>query len=434
LFTLALSVLTGLFFGAVPSLHATRPDVGLTLKNETGTLSLRSASARFRSGLVVAQVALSLLLLIGAGLFVRSLYNLNSLDPGFEPERLLAFSVDPSLNGYDLQRRLQVCARVRDEIAAEPGVRSVSLAEVALMTNSNWSSTVTVEGYEAKEGEDMNPNGNGVAPEFFSTLGMPLVAGRDFTEGDDLKASRVAIVNEAFARYFYGDEDSLGRRFGFGRAPEAWISIIGVVRDGKATSMREEPARVMYLPYTQRTDLGTVTFYVRAAMDPEHLGARIHDAVARVDSTLPVTDLKTMNRQIEESLFAERMVAALSVVFGTLATLLAAIGVYGVLAYAVSMRTREIGIRVALGAERGSVLLLVLKDVALLALLGIAIGLPLGFGVARMVESQLYGLSARDPVAIATATVVLLAAALLAGYLPALRASRVSPMTALRHD
>jgi predicted permease len=432
LFTFLVSLLTGLVFGAVPAFSATHTAVFPTLKDEAGSIASRS-SGRFRSGLVVAQVALSLLLLLGAGLFVRSLSNLAALDPGFAPEGLLSFTVDPSLNGYDLEKRMETVARIRDEIAGEPGVLSVSLAEIGLMTGSNTSSTIKVEGYETKEGEDMNPGQNGVSPEFFDTLGIPLLSGRDFTEADDLDAPRVAVVNEDFARYFFGEEDPLGRRFSFGRS-DARVVIVGVAGGGKSRSMREEPGRFLYLPYTQSIDLGAVTFYLRAAVDPESLGARVREAVSRVDAALPVTDLKTMKRQIAESLFVERMVAALSVAFGGLATLLAAVGVYGLLSYTVAMRTREIGIRVALGAERKGLLFLVLREVAFLALLGVGIGLPAGLVFGRLVESELYGLNARDPMAIGLATLMLLVAAGLSGLIPAARASRVDPMVALRHE
>jgi predicted permease len=302
------------------------------------------------------------------------------------------------------------------------------------MTNSSYSSTVKVEGYESKEDENMNPGMNGVSPEFFSTLGIPVLAGRDFSDGDDLASPRVAVVNESFSRYFYGGGDPVGRRFSFGRDEETAITIIGLVRDGKTMSLREEQERFLYLPYTQSTDLGSVTFYVRSAVDPESLGLRVREAVARVDSSLPITDLKTMNRQIDESLYVERMVAALSVAFGGLATLLAAVGLYGVLSYTVAARTREIGIRVALGASRKGLLLLVLKEVALLVTLGVAIGLSASLIAGRLVETELYGLSGWDPAATVLATLVLLATAALAGYIPAARASRVDPMVALRYE
>jgi predicted permease len=433
LFAFLLALGTGLVFGAAPALKASRPDLAPTLKNEAGTLAARSGSTGFRRGLVVAQVALSLLLLIGAGLFQRSLQNLGSIDPGFEPDGLLAFSVDPSLNGYDIDRRLEVLRRIRDEIAAEPGVLSVSLAEVALMTDRRSARTVRVEGYESKEGENMNPGNNGVAPGFFSTMGMTLLSGRDIADTDTAESTKVAVVNESFARYFFGEADPLGRRFGFGRGPRD-VVIVGVVTDGKASSLREQPLRRVYVPYTQSADLGWVTFYLRAVVDPERLSGPIRELVSEVDATLPVRDFKTMQGQIRKSLFVERLVAALSVSFGIAATLLAALGLYGLMSYAVTLRTREIGIRVALGADGRGVLLMVLGEVVALTLLGVAVGLPSGYALGRLVESELYGLSARDPLTIAIATVSLLAAAILAGYVPAARASRVDPNVALRYD
>ncbi len=260
LFALGLALLTGLVFGLVPAFQATRPALASTLKSESGSVMGGTGSFRFRKGLVVTQVALSLLLLIGAGLFTRSLVNLRSLHPGFETERLLAFSVDPSLNGYDLARRFRLFEEIQQELGAEPGVRLVSMAEEALMTDSNSSSTVKVEGYEAKEGENMNPNFNGVGPEFFETLGIPLLAGREFTSADTMGAPRVAVVNETFARYFFGDKDPLGRTFALGREEDKPITIVGVAKDGKAASLREEPLRFVYLPYAQETAVGGLTY------------------------------------------------------------------------------------------------------------------------------------------------------------------------------
>jgi predicted permease len=435
LFTIVLSVLTGIASGIVPALRSSRSDLAPALKSEAASVVGGGGHFRLRKGLVVAQVALSLLLLIGAGLFARSLMNLRSLNPGFRAERLYTFTVDPSLNGYDFGRRADVLGRIQEELAAEPGVTAASAAEVALLTNSNSSSTVRVEGYESKEGEDMNPHFNSVAPGFFATLGIPVVAGRDLRPTDVLGAPKVAVVNEVFASYFFKDESPLGRRFGRGPRERGHdIEIVGVVRDGKGASLREETRRFVYVPYMQEERVGSLTFYVRSNAPPDSVGNRLRAAVLKVDPTLPVTDLKTMSAQIGESLFLERMVASLSAAFGLLATVLAAIGLYGVTSSAVSMRTREIGLRVALGADRRAVLLLVLRDVALLAAIGVAIGLPGGYGLGRIVESQLFGLTARDPLTYGVATIALLTTAFLAGLIPAARAARVDPMTALRHE
>ena len=434
LFAFGISLVTGLVFGLVPALQSTRPALAPVLKNEASSIATGGSAFRFRKGLVVAQVALSMLLLVGAGLFTRSLMNLNALDPGFQPERLVDFAVDPALSGYPLARRLAVLKQIQDELRAEPGVREASMASVALMTNSNLSNSIKVEGYEAKEGEDMNPNFNEVAPGFFDTLGISLLRGRDFTEADTAGAPKVAVVNEAFARYFFGKGDPVGRHFGLGGDEPLNVTIVGLVRDGKATTLREEPLRFVYVPYQQQPAIGGMTFYARAAVDPDTLAGRVRRLVQRVDPGLPVTDLKTMRAQIRESLFNERMVAALSAAFGLLATLLAAVGLYGVMSYAVAQRTREIGIRVALGAQRRAVLGMVLGEVALLVGIGVAIGLPSGYALGRLVEGQLFGLDARDPLTFALATALLLVSALLAGYVPAARATRIDPMVALRYQ
>ncbi len=434
LFTLVVAVVTGVSFGLLPALRASRTDVAPTLKSEAGAV-VGGGHSRVRRGLVVAQVALSLLLLIGAGLFTRSLMNLRVLDPGFRADRLFTFSVDPSRDGQDFAHRTATLRRIQEELAAEPGVAAASAAEVALMAGNDYGSTVRVEGYEAKEDEDMNPRFNCVAPGFFSTLGMPLLAGRDILDTDVLRAPNVAVVNEEFARYFFQNGNPIGRRIGLRRRPNGYdIEIVGLVRDGKSSTLREKPLRFVYLPYAQEPTVGGLTFYVRSVVEPGSFAPRLRAAVARVDAMLPVTNLKTMEAQIGESLFVERMVAALSAAFGLLATVLAALGLYSVMSHTVALRTREIGLRVALGADGRSVLLLVLREVALLAALGVAIGLPGGYGLGRVVESQLFGLTARDPATFGVATLALVATVFVAGLVPALRAARVDPMTALRYE
>ena len=433
-FAFALATLTGLACGLVPALQATRPPIMATLRNEATAVVGGASGSRVRRTLVVAQVALSLLLLVGAGLFSRSLANLRSLDPGFRPDRLVTFHVDPALSGYDQGQRLAFFDRLTEALRAEPGVESVSLAAMALMAGNDSSSTIKVEGYTEREDEDMNPNFNWVGPGFFETLGMPLVRGRDITDADRKGGTKVAVVNETFARYFFGDADPLGRRFGRVRSGLVDVEIVGVVRDGKGSSLREAPLRYAYVAAAQQDSLGEMTYYVRTAADPQGLLARVPALVARIDPALPVTEARTMPAQIGQSLFVERLVAGLAAAFGLLATLLAALGLYGVMAYAVAQRTREIGIRMALGAERRDVMRMVLRDVALLAGLGVVLGLPGGYGLGRAIQSQLFGLDARDPLTFVVATAALLLAALGAGYLPARRATRVDPLVALRSE
>jgi predicted permease len=436
LFTMGVSLLTGLLFGLIPAWQTSRPAVTSTLKDEAGSV-IGGGHVGFRKGLVVAQVALSLLLLFAAGLLTRSLHNLRSVDPGFDQERLLTFSVDPSLGGHSGPRALELFRRLQEDLAAQPGALRASMASAPFMTDSASQSTVKVDGYEAKEGENLNPQVNSVGAGFFATFGVPLLEGRDFAPGDVAGAPRVAIVNETFARYFFGSASPLGRRFGFGRDKATDIEIVGLVRDTKANNLRESTPRYVYLPYTQGDgpeDLAAMTFYVRSTQPESAAALAVRQAVARLDPNLPVSDFKTMRAQVSESLFLERLVAGLSAAFGLLATLLAAVGLYGVMSYTVTRRTREIGIRMAIGAERSSVLWLVLEEVALLAALGIAIGAPLALALSRFAESQLFGLTPYDPLTLVAAMTALAAVTLGSGYLPARRATKVDPMTALRYE
>jgi len=442
LFTLAVSLLTAVTFGLAPALQGSKPDMNRTLREEAGSVSSGAAHARLRKGLVVAQVALSMLLVAGAGLFSRSLYNLRHLSPGFEPDALVSFAISPELNGYDQVRLRQFYQALQDDLRQVAGVRGVSMSAEPVLVDSVSSRTIQVQGYQTKPDENMNPWTNEIAPDYFRTMGIPLVLGREFTERDAADAPLVAIVNETFAKYYFGTENPIGRRFGWRvlENPGA-IEIVGVVKDSFHGSMREgstsdnEIRRFVYSPLQQSEELTGMTVYVRGEPGRENdLLQRLRDAVRRRDAALPIYSVATMERTIDEAVFTERMLAVLSAAFGLLATLLAAVGLYGLMSYTVARRTREIGIRIALGAERTAVVWLVLREVALLIGIGLAIGVPAALGLSRLVASQLFGLSARDPLTLVVAVIVLASVGAAAGYLPARRAAAVEPVRALRYE
>jgi predicted permease len=434
-FALALSILTGVIFGMAPSWSTFRTDVAGTLKEQSAGAMGSTGQVRFRKALVVAQVGLSLVLLIGAGLFARSLFNLKQIDPGFRANNLLTFAVQPSLNGYDQARTLSLYDRLHDEAAALPQVCGVAMAEIALLSGNVNMSGIIVPGYDPKEGERMSVRENFVSPGYLSSMGIPLVTGREITRQDGPNAPKVAVVNEQFARKYFGAESPIGRRFHKRSAKDdAGIEIVGVVRDGKHADLREDPETFVYYPFVQHEAIMRMNFYVRTTQDPAVLGATLREQVRRVDPNLPVFEMKTVEQQIDEDVFAERLVAALSTFFGALATLLAAIGLYGVMAYTVSRRTREIGLRMALGAGRQEVLRMVMREVGLLALLGIGIALPAAYALSRLIQAQLYNIRGSAPAIFAVASLLVAAVAATAGLIPAVRASRIDPMSALRNE
>jgi predicted permease len=446
LFTFAVTILTGIIFGLVPAMQTTKPNIAGTLKDQAGAV-VGGGHNGLRKGLVVAQVTLSLLLLVGAGLFVRSLANLRNLGPGFPAEKLLGFNIDPSLNGYTPERMKVFYPRLSEVLSSIPGVQSVGLASMRVLEDNEWDSSMSVEGFTpAKPDEHAQPFMNAIGPNYFATMGVPIVAGRDFNINDnrDVKhgpqewnwSPTTIMINEKFAKKYFAGRNPIGLHLGFGTDPgtPTDMEVIGVVKDFKYTNLRDEIPEQAFVPYLSDRFLGGMTVYLRTVMDPNQLIPAVRSKVRDLDPNLPIYALRTTEVQINNSLSTERMIASLSAVFGFLATLLAVIGLYGVMAYTVAQRTREVGIRMALGAARANVIWMVMREVLLLVAIGVIVGVIAALALTRVVQSQLFGLTPHDPLTLALATAALAFVACAAGYIPALRASRLDPMAALRYE
>jgi predicted permease len=436
LFAAAVAIGTGLLFGLFPALHSTRPDLVTAIKNSAGQPSGARAASRFRTALATTQIALSTMLLILAGLFTKSLTNISRVELGIDTDRLVVFGLSPDRNGYTPARSKALFEQVEDELAAIPGVSGSAVALVPLLANNNWGNGVSVQGFASGPDTDNDSMYNEVSPGYFGAVGMRLLAGRDFTRGDVEGGPKVAIVNEAFARKFNLTGKVVGSRMASssGDGAKLDIEIVGLVKDAKYSAVKREIPPVYFTPYRQDPDVGSVTFYARTRLEQDALLQAIPRLVARIDPNLPVEELRSMDEQIRRNVGVDRLISILSASFAIVATLLASIGLYGVLAYTVTQRTREIGLRMALGADARRVRRLVLGRVGWMTLAGASVGVVAAIAIGNAAGSQLYELKGYDPTVLVSATGLLVLVALAAGLIPALRASRVNPLTALRQD
>jgi predicted permease len=433
-FTFIVSVAAALLCGIAPALRATRIALSPSLQEGRGAVSVASRSPLART-LVVSQVALSLALLIGAGLFLRTLVNLSNVDTGFNKENVLTFGIDPPSVGYKEDLRLvSLYQQVEQRVSALPGVRAASISFFTF-DQGEWTDPVSVIGRTPTPEDDMAATHNVVGPGYFAMMGIPLLVGRVFGPQDTGASPKVAVINETFARWYVPGGSPIGRRFGLGGDPAHSndIEVVGVVKDAKYQDMRERPFPAAYYPYTQHVQY-LYDFEVRYSGKPDVIISEVRQAIAQVDHSLPVAYEGTMVEQVNRSLAGQTLIARLSTFFGVLAAFLACIGIYGLMSYAVTRRTNEIGIRMALGAERSGVLWMVMRESLMLVALGVVIGIPAALAAARLISSVLYGLKATDPLTITAAALAMIAVAALAGYLPARRAAKVDPMVALRYE
>jgi predicted permease len=436
-FTAGVSLLAGLLFGLAPALHATRVDVSSTLKKTSRGVIGSGARISIGKALVISQVAISLLLLIGAGLFLRTLQNLQQVDLGYLREKLLLVRIDVLAAGYQGAQRSAVFRTLLDRFRALPGVRGVALSENGLFSGTESGDQISVEGYKPKKRGDASARFDQIGPGYFSTLGIPILVGREIGRQDSEGRAYVCVINQTMARFFFGDRNPVGKHI-TDEFPDTrtTFEIVGITKDDRDHRLRGEIPRRFYIPFFQ--GLGGIppaaNFEIRTFADPNSIIKSIRREVEQVDRTLPILSAMPLDELLDRTMTQERLLAKLSAFFGGLALLLASVGLYGVLSYSIARRTNEIGIRMALGAQQSTVLVMVLRETLVMLLVGITVGVALSFSLTRLVSSQLYGLKATDPITIMVAGVVLAAVAMLAGYLPARRASRVDPLDALRYE
>ena len=432
-FTLCLTFVTGIVFGLMPALRASRSDPWTTLKDTMGSIAGTGGSLFLRKGLVTAQVALSFLLLFGAGLFVRSLQNLKTTNTGVALDNLVTFQLSPTLSGYDIPRTMHFYQEMLDRLRAAPGVKAAAYASVPILAGNEWDSGMSVEGHKAADGENMQAFMNALSPGYFTAMQIPMLEGRDFTPLDAKRDATVAIVNRRFAQHFFEGRSAIGKHVGWGTGPKSKLSIeiVGVVDDALYEGPREGVRRQVFIPNYGNS---SVAFYVRTSTASSAAYGIIRNEVRRLDAAMPIFEMKTVEHQLDETLLTDHLIALLSAGFGLLATVLASVGLYGVMAFVVARRRKELGIRLALGAQRGVILWSVMREVLILLSIGLAVGVPSALALGRYVASQLYGIQPHDPsIAIATVGLLSLVSAA-AGLIPAHRASRVDPILALRYE
>ena len=430
-FAMCLTFATGIIFGLLPALRASRPDPWTTLKDTVGSIAGTGGSLFLRKGLVTAQVALSFLLLFGAGLFVKSLQNLKTTDTGVALDNLVTFQLSPALSGYTETRAVQFNRDLLERLRSAPGVKSAAMAAVPILSGNEWDSSTAVEGHTYADGEDQQAYMNALSPGYFETMRIPILEGRDFRQSDIVERPTVAIVNRRFAEHFFKGKSAVGKRLGRGGGPNTklTIEIVGVVADSLYEGPREGVRRQVFIPNWGRN---SAAFYVRAGTASSSAFNTIRNEVRQLDGAMPVYEMKTLEAQLDETLLTDRLIALLSAGFGLLATLLASIGLYGVMAFVVARRRKELGIRLALGAQASLVIWLVMREVLLLLTIGLAVGVPAGLALGRYVAAQLYGIQPNDPWMAGSSMVLLAVVSIAAGLIPAHRASRIDPIMALR--
>jgi len=433
-FTAVLAVATGLAFGLFPALHSTRSGLIDSIRGNTGQIAGHRGAARFRSALVTAQIALATGLLICSGLFLKSLVNVTHVDLGVRVDDVVTFAMSPKRSGYDSGRAGLLYQQVEEEVARLPGVTGVTSSLVPLLAGSNWGTDVYVQGFHTGPDIDNNARYNEVGAGYFRTLGIPVLQGREFTPSDFKGAPRVAIVNQAFAKKFHIERGTVHTFMSYRSADSLNVEIVGLVQDAKYSEVKQPVPALFFIPWRQDGDVPFLSFYVRSAIRPEQQLKAIPTLLKRLAPTVPLEEMKTMPQQIRDNVFLDRLISILSVVFAALATLLAAVGLYGVLAYTVQQRTREIGVRMALGADARKVQGLVVRQVGMMSALGGVVGIGLALGLGKVLQSLLFGLEGNDPVVFVLSLAVLGGVAVGASYVPVRRASLVDPVEALRYE